>query len=287
LIKPVFVIGVKIMSNCDYKKRVENVAEFLKGKLVETPKIGIILGSGLSGIADQLENKKTMKYSEIPDFPVSTAPGHKGELTFGKLGNNEVVLMNGRFHAYEGYDMKTVTFPIRVMQLLGIDYLFITNAAGGLNPDFEIGVPMLITDHINMIGDNPLVGQNIDEWGPRFPDMSDTYTQELRTKILDIAREIGEPLYEGVYVAVSGPNFETPAELKMFRHMGGDAIGMSSVPEAICASHGGIKVVGLSAITDKAVGEDLQPLTAEEVLEVADRAGKKMARIISTFCKKL
>jgi purine-nucleoside phosphorylase len=251
------------------------------------PKIGIVLGSGLGGIADSLENGKTFAYSEIPGFPKSTAPGHKGELIFGKLGKSEVVLMNGRFHAYEGYDMKTVTFPIRVMQLMGVEYLFITNAAGGLNPDFEIGVPMLITDHINMIGDNPLVGQNIEEWGPRFPDMSDTYTLELRRQILEVAREIGEPLYEGVYVAVSGPNFETPAELKMFRHMGGDAIGMSSVPEAICAAHGGIKVVGMSAITDKAVGEDLQPLTAEEVLEVGKKAGKKMARIIGTFCKKL
>lgn len=275
------------MTNAEYKKRVEDVAEFLKSKLVEIPKTGIILGSGLAGIADSLENRKTFPYSEIPEFPVSTAPGHKGELIFGKLGKNEVVLMNGRFHAYEGYDMKTITFPIRVMQMMGVEILFITNAAGGLNPDFEIGVPMLITDHINMIGDNPLVGQNIEEWGPRFPDMSDTYTLDLRRQILDIAREIGEPLYEGVYVAVSGPNFETPAELKMFRHMGGDAIGMSSVPEAICAAHGGIKVVGLSAITDKAVGEDLQPLTAEEVLEVGKRAGKKMARIISAFCEKL
>ncbi len=275
------------MTNAEYKKRVEDVAEFLKSKLVEIPKTGIVLGSGLAGIADSLENRKTFPYSEIPEFPVSTAPGHKGELIFGKLGKNEVVLMNGRFHAYEGYDMKTVTFPIRVMQMMGVEILFITNAAGGLNPDFEIGVPMLITDHINMIGDNPLVGQNIEEWGPRFPDMSDTYTLDLRRQILDIAREIGEPLYEGVYVAVSGPNFETPAELKMFRHMGGDAIGMSSVPEAICAAHGGIKVVGLSAITDKAVGEDLQPLTAEEVLEVGKRAGKKMARIISAFCEKL
>jgi purine-nucleoside phosphorylase len=194
--------------------------------------------------------------------------------------------MNGRFHAYEGYDMKTVTFPIRVMQMMGVEILFITNAAGGLNPDFEIGIPMLITDHINMIGDNPLLGQNVEEWGPRFPDMSDTYTLELRKQILEVARDIGEPLYEGVYVAVSGPNFETPAELKMFRHMGGDAIGMSSVPEAICAAHGGLKVVGLSAITDKAVGEDLQPLTAEEVLEVGEKTGKKVARVIGAFCER-
>jgi len=275
------------MSQNTYKKRVEDVSSYLTNKLLETPRIGIILGSGLSGIAETLENKKVFPYSEIPDFPVSTAPGHKGELIFGKLGKNEVVLMNGRFHFYEGYDMKTVTFPIRVMQMMGVEYLFITNAAGGLNPDFEIGVPMLIKDHINMIGDNPLIGQNIDEWGPRFPDMSDAYQTELRKLALETAREIGEPLYEGIYVAVSGPNFETPAELKMFRHMGGDAIGMSSVPEALCAAHGGIKVIGLSAITDKAVGDDLQPLTAEEVLEVARKTGNKMSALITAVCDKL
>ncbi len=275
------------MSQKDYKKTVETVAAFLKEQLVETPKIGIILGSGLSGIADELENKKVFNYSDIPEFPLSTAPGHKGELVFGKLGKNDIVLMNGRFHYYEGYDMKTVTFPVRVMQMMGVEYLFITNAAGGLNPDFEIGVPMLIKDHINMTGDNPLIGQNIDDWGPRFPDMSDAYQTELRKLVLETAREIGESLYEGIYVAVSGPNFETPAELKMFRHMGGDAIGMSSVPEAICAAHGGIKVVGLSAITDKAVGDDLQPLTAEEVIEVARKTGIKISALIKAVCEKL
>jgi purine-nucleoside phosphorylase len=275
------------MSHDNYKKRVEDVASYLADKLLEPPRIGIILGSGLSGIAEELQNRKVFHYSEIPEFPISTAPGHKGELIFGKLGKNEVVLMNGRFHYYEGYDMKTVTFPIRVMQLMGVEYLFITNAAGGLNPDFEIGVPMLIKDHINMIGDNPLIGENIDEWGPRFPDMSDAYPLDLRKMVLDTAREIGEPLYEGIYVSVSGPNFETPAELKMFRHLGGDAIGMSSVPEALCAAHGGIKIVGLSAITDKAVGEELQPLTAEEVLEVAQKTDKKMSALIRAVCDKL
>jgi len=275
------------MNQKDYKKSVEEAAAFLKDKLNEIPKIGIILGSGLSGIAEELENKKVFNYSDIPGFPLSTAPGHKGELIFGKLGKNEIILMNGRFHYYEGYEMNQVVFPIRVMQMMGVEYLFITNAAGGLNPDFEIGVPMLIKDHINMMGDNPLIGQNIEEWGPRFPDMSDTYQTELRKLILETAREIGESLYEGIYVAVSGPNFETPAELKMFRHMGGDAIGMSSVPEAICAAHGGIKVVGLSAITDKAVGDDLQPLTAQEVIEVAIKTGNKISALIKAVCEKI
>jgi len=271
----------------EYVESVEKATNYLKEKIGAKPKIGIVLGSGLGIIADSLENPVHMPYDQIPGFPVSTAPGHKGELIFGKLGNKEVVLMNGRFHYYEGYDMRKVTFPIRVMQLLGVENLFLTNAAGGLNPDYEKGTPMVITDHINMIGDNPLVGENIEEWGPRFPDMSDTYTRELRNLVREVAHEIGEPIYEGVYAAVSGPNFETPAELKMFRHMGGDAIGMSTVPEAICASHGGLKVLGISAITDKAVGEDLQPLTAEEVIEVANLTGKKIARILLAVCDKI
>ncbi len=270
-----------------YVESVEKAVCHLKERIDLKPKIGIVLGSGLGVISESLENPVHISYDMIPGFPVSTAPGHKGELIFGKIGSKEIVLMNGRFHYYEGYDMKTVTFPIRVMQLLGVEYLFLTNAAGGLNPDFEKGMPMIITDHINMIGDNPLVGENIEEWGPRFPDMSDTYAEELRKLTLEVAHDIGEPIYEGVYVAVSGPNFETPAELKMFRHMGGDAIGMSTIPEAICASHGGIKVLGISAITDKAVGEDLQPLTAEEVIEVANKTGEKMARIILSVCDRL
>jgi len=273
-----------------YKERVEKAVEYLKGQIDETPEIAIILGSGLSVIADEVEKEGTSKkipYSEIPGFPISTAPGHKGELIFGKLFGKNVMLMNGRFHYYEGYSMKEVTFPIRVMQLLGVEILIVTNAAGGLNPDFEVGRPMIITDHINFMGDNPLIGPNVDEWGPRFPDMSEPYDKELIELAYNSARELGIPVYQGVYVAVTGPCFETPAELRMLRKFGADAVGMSTVPEVIVARHGQIRVLGISAITDRAVPEDLKPLTAEEVLEVAEKTGRKIAQIIFEVVRKL
>ncbi|QTA38557.1 purine-nucleoside phosphorylase [Thermosipho ferrireducens] len=271
----------------NYVKRVETAAEYIKSRLTKLPKIAIVLGSGLHGIAEEVENPIVIPYKEIPEFPVSTAPGHRGELIFGEFNGKDVMLMNGRFHYYEGYDMKDVAFPVRVMQLLGVEILIVTNAAGGMNPDFEIGRPMFITDHINMMGNNPLIGPNVEEWGPRFPDMSNAYDKELRQKAINVAKKLGISFYEGVYVAVSGPNFETPAELKMLRWMGADAVGMSTVPEVIVANHGGIKVLGISAITDKAVHDDLKPLTAEEVLEVAEKTGKLIAQIISEFVREL
>jgi len=278
---------VFVLKANEYVAKVEKAVNFLKKELSSKPLIGIVLGSGLGVIHDSLENPITISYEAIPGFPVSTVEGHKGELVFGKLGNKNVVLMNGRFHYYEGYSMKDITFPIRVMQLLGVEYLFVTNAAGGLNPDFKIGTPMIITDHINMFSDNPLIGENIDEWGPRFPDVSDAYSSDLREIAIDVAHNIGEPIAEGVYVGLSGPNLETPAELRMYRHMGGDAIGMSTVPEALVAAHGGMKVLGFSAITDEASGEDLQPLTFEEVLQAANHTGKKIAKILLVVCEKI
>jgi len=263
-----------------YVERVKKAAEFIKSKITETPEVCIVLGSGLHGIAEIVENPIRIPYKEIPEFPVSTAPGHKGELIFGKISGKYVALMNGRFHYYEGYHMRDVTFGVRVMQELGVKYLFLTNAAGGLNPDFEVGRPMIISDHINMMGDNPLIGPNVEEWGPRFPDMSNAYDKELRTIAKKVAEELNIPVYEGVYVAVAGPNFETPAELRMLRWMGADAVGMSTVPEVIAAAHRGTKVLAISAITDRAVPDDLKPLTAEEVLEVAHRTGKLIAKIM-------
>lgn len=263
-----------------YVERVKKAAEFIKSKLAETPEVCIVLGSGLHGIAEIVENPIRIPYKEIPEFPVSTAPGHKGELIFGKISGKYVALMNGRFHYYEGYHMRDVTFGVRVMQELGVKYLFLTNAAGGLNPDFEVGRPMIISDHINMMGDNPLIGPNVEEWGPRFPDMSNAYDKELRTIAKKVAEELNIPVYEGVYVAVAGPNFETPAELRMLRWMGADAVGMSTVPEVIAAAHRGTKVLAISAITDRAVPDDLKPLTAEEVLEVAHRTGQLIAKIM-------
>jgi purine-nucleoside phosphorylase len=263
-----------------YVERVKKAAEFIKSKITETPEVCIVLGSGLHGIAEIVENPIRIPYKEIPEFPVSTAPGHKGELIFGKISGKYVALMNGRFHYYEGYHMRDVTFGVRVMQELGVKYLFLTNAAGGLNPDFEVGRPMIISDHINMMGDNPLIGPNVEEWGPRFPDMSNAYDKELRAIAKRVAEELNIPVYEGVYVAVAGPNFETPAELRMLRWMGADAVGMSTVPEVIAAAHRGTKVLAISAITDRAVPDDLKPLTAEEVLEVAHRTGQLIAKIM-------
>ncbi|MCD6160130.1 MAG: purine-nucleoside phosphorylase [Kosmotoga sp.] len=271
----------------EYVSNVKKSAKFLLGKVQKPPKIAIILGSGLSGIAESLENALSISYEEIPGFPLSTAPGHKGELSFGEIHGYPVMLMNGRFHYYEGYDMKTVTFPIRVMQELGVEILIVTNAAGGLDPDFEIGHPMLIKDQINFMGLNPLIGPNVEEWGPRFPDMSEAYDKELRSIAFLAAKELGIGVYEGVYVGVSGPSFETPAELKMLRSFGADAVGMSTVPEVIVARHAGIKVLGMSAITDRAVSDDLKPLTAEEVIEAANKTGKQMAKIILRFISKL
>ncbi|WP_129408451.1 purine-nucleoside phosphorylase [Marinitoga lauensis] len=264
----------------EYVKNVKEAAEYIKTKIKNKPEIAIVLGSGLHGIADKLENPLKISYSDIPNFPVSTAPGHKGELMFGTISGKDVMLMNGRFHYYEGYTMKEVTFPIRVMQELGVKILIVTNAAGGMNPNFEVGNPCIITDQINFMGDNPLIGPNAEEWGPRFPDMSEAYNKELTEKAISTAKKLGIPVYTGVYLGITGPTFETPAELKMMRNFGADLVGMSTVPEVIVANHGGIKVLGFSAVTDKAVPEELKPVTAEEVIEIANKTGEKIAEII-------
>ncbi len=275
------------MNMREYIERVNGAVKFFREEIGEEPKIAVILGSGLGEIADSVSGEKVIPYRNIPGFPVSTTPGHKGELIFGELHGKKVVLMNGRFHYYEGYTMREVTFPIRVFQLLGVEILVVTNAAGGLNPDFEVGVPMIIKDHINLMGDNPLIGPNVDEWGPRFPDMSEAYDKELRKMALESAKELGIKVYEGVYVAVAGPNFETAAEYRMLRRLGADAVGMSTVPEVIVAKHGGMRVLGISAITDKGDPDNLKPLSAEEVLEIAKKTGEKMAKIISEVIRKL
>lgn len=266
----------------DYVQMVKESVDFLKSLVKTTPKVAIVLGSGLSVIKENLDVQIKIKYSDIPHFPVSTAPGHAGELIFGKWKDVDTVLMNGRFHFYEGYSMKEVTMAIRVFQLMGVKYLFLTNAAGGLNQTFEPGHPMIITDHINFMGDNPLVGKNVEEWGVRFPDMSQAYNSKLISIAEEAAKDLLIQYYKGVYVAVSGPSFETPAELRMFRYLGGDAIGMSTVPEVIVANHGGIKVLAISAITDRAIPDGLKPLTAEEVLKVANQTGIQIAKIFES-----
>ncbi|MGY4686535.1 purine-nucleoside phosphorylase [Petrotoga sp. DB-2] len=263
-----------------YVSKVREAAQYIQEKTNKKPRIALILGSGLGKISQNLEDALSIPYSDIPNFPRSTAPGHKGELMIGSLKGKDTLLMNGRFHYYEGYTMKEVTFPIRVMQELGIETLIITNAAGTLNPDFEVGVPCIITDHINFFGDNPLIGPNFDDWGPRFPDMTEVYSKSLVQETFKSAKKLNIKVYSGVYLGLSGPTFETPAEMAMMRNFGADLVGMSTVPEAIVAKHAGMEILGITAITDKAVPEQLKEVSAEEVLKIAEKTGESIADII-------
>jgi len=244
------------------------------------PETGIILGTGLGGLTQEIEISESIPYSSIPNFPVSTVHGHQGMLIFGTLAGKPVVAMKGRFHYYEGYSMEELAFPIRVLKLLGIKLLLISNASGGLNPDFEIGDCMFITDHINLMGTNPLLGKNYDELGPRFPDMKEVYDAELITKAGRIADQHGITYRLGVYAAVTGPTYETPAEYAYIRTCGADAVGMSTVPEAIIARHMGLKIFALSVITDLGVPGKITEITHEEVIEAAKRTEPLMTKII-------
>ena len=243
------------------------------------PETAIILGTGLGSLANEITEKYEIPYEDIPYFPVSTVEGHKGKLIFGKLGQKDIMAMQGRFHYYEGYTMQQVTFPVRVMRELGIKTLFVSNAAGGMSPDFEIGDLMIITDHINFFPEHPLHGRNID-YGPRFPDMSEAYDRELIRRADAIAAEKGIKVQHGVYVGVQGPTFETPAEYRMYRILGGDAVGMSTVPEVIVANHCGIRVFGVSVITDLGVEGKIVEVSHEEVQKAADAAQPRMTEIM-------
>jgi purine-nucleoside phosphorylase len=262
-------------------EKFKTTADFILEGLNYKPEVGIVLGSGLGGLGDKIEADKIISYSEIPDFPVSTVEGHKGRLILGTLGTKKIVAMQGRFHYYEGYDMNQVTFPIRVMNFLGVKYLFVSNAAGGMNPEFNVGDIMVIRDHINHFPVNPLKGQNNSELGVRFPDMSNVYDKNLIAKAKEIAKKHNIPLREGVYIGSSGPTLETPAEYKMFRIWGADATGMSTVPEVIVAHHMGIKCFGMSVITntDKPFdGED--GTTHDYVQNVAESVEPQMTMLI-------
>ena len=254
-------------------------AGYLSSRITGNPETAIILGSGLGSLADQIEEAVVIPYSEIPHFMHSTAAGHKGNFICGRLGGKQVLAMQGRFHFYEGYSMKEVTFPVRVMRELGIKTLFVSNAAGGTNPAFEIGDLMIIRDHINFFPEHPLHGKNI-EYGPRFPDMSEAYSKELINKALEIAKEKGIKVQQGVYIGTQGPTFETPAEYKMFHILGADAVGMSTVPEVIVANHCGIKVFGVSVITDLGVEGKIVEVSHEEVQKAADEAQPRMTTIM-------
>lgn len=259
--------------------KIQETASWLKERMTTSPKTAIVLGTGLGQLASEITDKLEFPYSEIPNFPVSTVEGHSGKLIFGKLGGVDILAMQGRFHFYEGYSMKEVTFPVRVMYELGIKTLFVSNAAGGMNPQFKIGDLMIITDHINMFPEHPLRGKNFPT-GPRFPDMHETYDLELVREAAAIAREKGIRITYGVYVGVQGPTFETPAEYKMYRLLGGDAVGMSTVPEVIVAHHCGIKTFGISVITDLGGFDNPVEVSHEEVQEAANKAQPLMTAIM-------
>jgi len=266
---------------------IKETARFLNEKINFGAEIGIILGTGLGGLVNEIEITTTIPYNDIPNFPVSTVEGHAGRLIFGILGNKKVMALQGRFHYYEGYSMQQVTFPVRVMQQMGIKYLFVSNATGGLNPDFKVGDIMVINDHINFFPEHPLRGPNIAELGPRFPDMSRVYDERLRYTAKLISLENNFNLKEGVYVGVSGPTFETPAEYLMFRKLGGDVVGMSTVPEVIVARHAGMKVFGISIITDSGVPGQIVEISHEEVQKVAMKAEPKMTLVLKKLIESI
>ena len=266
-------------------EKIKATANFIKERIQASPEIGIILGTGLGGLVKEIEIIDSIPYGEIPDFPVSTVDGHAGRLIYGKLGDREVLAMQGRFHYYEGYNMKEVTFPVRVMKYVGIKNLFVSNASGGLNPNWKVGEIVIINDHINHFPEHPLRGKNNNELGPRFPDMSKCYDKRLRNRAKLIAVEHNIDIKEGVYVGVSGPTFETPAEYRMFRILGGDMVGMSTVPEVIVAVHMGIKVFGISIVTDSGVPGEIVEISHEEVQEVAMKAEPKMTLIMKELIR--
>jgi purine-nucleoside phosphorylase len=267
--------------------RVQAAAGVVRGKSALVPEIGIILGTGLGGLAREIAVEAEVPYAEIPGFPLSTVETHAGRLLLGRLGGRPVVAMQGRFHRYEGYDLQQVTFPVRVLHALGARTLIVSNACGGMNPLWGPGDLVLLSDHINLLGDNPLVGPNDERLGPRFPDMSAPYDPELRTLARKTALELGIMLREGVYVAVAGPNLETRAEYRMLRAMGADVVGMSTVPEVIVAGHQGMRTIGISIITDQCLPDALEPADIGRIIATAGRAEPHLTRLITTLVERV
>ncbi len=268
-------------------EKIKATANYIKERINARPETGIILGTGLGGLVNEIEILESIPYDEIPGFPVSTVQGHASRLIYGKLGNKPVLAMQGRFHYYEGYSMKEVTFPVRVMKYIGVTHLFVSNASGGLNPEWRVGDIVLINDHINFFPEHPLHGPNNDFLGPRFPDMSKVYNGQLINKAKEIARENHIELKEGVYIGVQGPTFETPAEYRMFRIFGADIVGMSTVPEVIVARHMGLKVFGISIVTDSGVPGEIVEISHEEVQQVARKAEPKMTLILKKLIERI
>ncbi|MDY0342253.1 MAG: purine-nucleoside phosphorylase [Lentimicrobium sp.] len=267
--------------------KISESVDYIKTHFKETPFAGIILGTGLGGLVNEIDISASIPYGDIPNFPVATVQGHAGRLIFGTLGGRYIVAMQGRFHYYEGYSMQEVTFPIRVLKALGIEVLFVSNASGGLNADFEVGDIMFITDHINLMGDNPLIGKNDNRLGLRFPDMSEVYDQHLLQQASHIASQAGIAFKTGVYAAVTGPTFETRAEYRYIRTIGADAVGMSTVPEVIVARHAGIPVFAVSVISDLGVEGKIVEVSHQIVIDAASKAEPKMTYIIRSLISSL
>lgn len=271
-------------------KMIDETVSVIRKKTNKNYEVGIILGTGLGGLVKEIEVEHEIDYADLPHFPLSTVESHHGKLIFGKIGGKDVVAMQGRFHYYEGYTMQQITYPVRVMSAkggLGVKTLLVSNACGGMNPIYSRGDIMLMIDHINFLGDNPLIGKNEDELGPRFPDMSEPYNLELIKLAEDVALENKIKVQKGVYVAVPGPNLETKAEYRFLRNIGADVVGMSTIPENIVANHMGIKVLGISIVTDECFPETLQPTSVEEIIKTAMEAEPKMTLIMKEVIKKL
>ena len=266
-------------------EKINKTVAFLKNEGIENPQIGIVLGTGLGGLVSEIEIIKAIDYDKIPNFPVSTVESHHGKLIYGIVKGKRVLVMQGRFHYYEGYSMKEITFPIRVMKLLGIENLLISNAAGAVNLAYKKSSLMLITDHINLYPENPLTGKNLDDFGPRFPDMSEPYSHQLNDSLRAIAKEKNIQLHEGVYVPVTGPNLETKAEYKMIRLLGGDAVGMSTVPEVIVAKQLNLPCAAISVLTDECDPKNLQPVDIAEIIAIAGEAEPKMITLFKEVIK--
>ncbi|WP_050615635.1 purine-nucleoside phosphorylase [Bacillus testis] len=267
--------------------KIKQSADYILERAKVKPEIGMILGSGLGVLADEIQDAVCIPYNEIPNFPVSTVQGHAGQFVIGTLSGKTVAAMQGRFHFYEGYPMEMVTFPVRVMKLLGIEKVLVTNAAGGVNESFKPGDLMLITDHINFMGTNPLIGRNDERFGPRFPDMSTAYDREYVQMARETAADLDMAIQEGVYFGLTGPTYETPAEVRMVRTLGGDAVGMSTVPEVIVANHSSMRVLGISCITNMAAGILDQPLNHEEVIETTEKVKNDFLLFVKELTKKM
>ena len=275
------------MDIAEYRNNIKETVKFIKNKTDLKPEIGIILGTGLGGLVAEIDIIRELSYSDIPNFPVSTVESHAGKLIFGKITDKNLIVMQGRFHYYEGYSMQNITFPIRVMKELGVNILLISNASGGMNPQFSRGDLMILDDHINLLGSNPLIGPNLDEYGTRFPDMSEPYSKRLIALTEKVALENQLKVQKGTFIAVPGPNLETKAEYRFLRLCGADCVGMSTVPEDIVAVHSGMEVLGISVITDECFPDALHPVNVEEIIQVANEAEPKLTLLMKEVIAQL